>query len=58
MSTASRHLVVMAAGTGGQEALTWCEFIDVNTALAVGRNVNHGPAFLELRRAVSARTAP
>lgn len=39
----------IARGTGGQESLIDCAFGDDGTVLAVGRDVNLGPAVLELR---------
>ena len=38
----------IASGTGGQEQLSDCAFLDDRRAIAVGRDVNTGPAILEL----------
>jgi hypothetical protein len=38
----------LARGTGGQEHLIACAFVDDDTVLAVGRDVNCGPAMLAL----------
>lgn len=38
----------LGRGTGGQESLIACQFLDARTVLAVGRNVNRGPAVLAL----------
>jgi len=38
----------LARGTGGQESLLACAFADDDRLLAVGRDVNSGPALLEL----------
>jgi WD40 repeat protein len=44
----NREGAELARGTGGQESLDDCAFVDDDTVLAVGRDVNSGPAILSL----------
>jgi WD40 repeat protein len=43
-----RYGAELARGTGGQESLVACVFIDEEDIVAVGRDVNSGPALLSL----------
>ena len=43
-----RHGAELARGTGGQESLDDCVFVDDENVVAVGRDVNSGPALLSL----------
>jgi outer membrane protein assembly factor BamB len=42
------HGSELARGTGGQESLIDCVFVDEENGVAVGRDVNSGPALLSL----------